>query len=362
MNAADILSQAQAILNDSNIQFPTTLGPEIECFSFTAEKEPFAAVKLVETMGCVQKLMYGKKIRVDFGHNILELPILPLNSVHEFGKFINTIFTVIKNQNPNIKFLFAGDTPQTIFKISRKNRYNALIDGVCRESVRGKDILTNMCRHSAFQVNIGLGHWETFSIESKKLFYVLNNLGPSLAILFEELAGDFDSKRYKAFTFGEERRLPSYYFNWETVDRIEEFLLSIPQLIIEEPVKSNQWKVDGMLPKSLNAFHTSTIWHGVRFHGIDHKNKDKNGERLEFRLFNSMDPILMARAMVMIGEFTKYIVETPLQKIPILAQERWETIRTKKEGHRATIKMVRDVLSGIPIPYLQEILKRNMYQ
>jgi hypothetical protein len=357
LTAKTVIDQLHCFRYENDVDFTTTLGPELEFFVYDQNCNP---VNLTQYPDIIYHIKHAMVTGTDLGLNQFEISSKSHHSLMGYLKAMKKVFTFLMEQTPSSTWLFEfnGTAHKTCGRV-KGGAYDAKISALEKEdSVRG--MLTEKCmtRHASFQINIGVSRFGgVFSHESKKLMYAFTNWGPALAVYFETLTHNKILDRLpNAYKFTTDIRGPMYK-TWEFCDNLEEELLKVPQLITKDD--DGTWRVYGKCPSSLNAAaniaHTGGIFWIVRPQAIG----DKGAERMEFRALSAMSPLHGAYTLRFVNQLVTYVQSTRVQDLPVLTESEWHTCMGNTRtpvSHQEKITIAqKSLLQKLPVSLLWSV-------
>lgn len=340
--ASTLLAQLRDLgTPDRNIAFETSLGVESEMFVYDEAGNPVDLTHYIELLQGIPDVW---ACGTDLGKNMLEIAFNPYRTIEAYVSSWIKVLSFFEGHNvsKNWHFLFSGDAQGTCGWVC-KPRYAAAIDALIAESPNGFKVVDCMTSHAAWQVNVGVGQYGgVFSHEAKKLLYAFNNWGPAVCLLFERIANDLSCTRIAhGYDYAPEYRGP-HYMPWEACDNLEGEILNIPQLIVCK--HGDVWEPCGQKPLEINPVHTGTIYWFARAQGI----YDKEAARIEIRSPNSIAPILSIKALLIIDQLIRFVLERDVKDIPVLDKNTWTAIK-EKERVRTSLQLALGFLKKLPI-------------
>ena len=333
MSLQKIRQSMRSALRDDNYLFGSLMGPEMEVFVFDGMGKP---VDLHQHAITSEQLPGFWAIGTDAGCNMLELAFPPCQDTHSYIKlWLEFCDAWMKSDVArDWRFVFRGTTLQKKSHLAPKPRYGVLAKALSREGTDGNGFLNELTRHASFQVSVGLGGVSVFKKKSLALFGYLNNLAPALLHLvckepcFERLVSYWKYAGHQTRS----DRCPRF-FNKRNVAGLSDFLLSVPQLVCGSGCKQSIAPFNGCA-QGFDPLHLGTLWYWCRVQGVG----DKQCERLEFRIFDSIPPRQSVDAMVVLDRVVRRIVRG--DEFPRFTKKEWMQLHFGK-GEKATQKKIR---------------------
>jgi hypothetical protein len=272
----------------------------------------------------------------DLGKNMMELAFRPAQSLWEYMHMVQCVFCwMSKNEvSKNWYFVF-GDNPDSSLGYDPQPRYQALVRAVSNS----KEFVAQMTKYASFQINIGVeGIGGLCTEKARRLIYILNNWAPALALNVEYASGAETSSRLpRAYTniVNDSRRCP-HCISLQDAMNFESYLTSIPHLIVDS---GSGWEPGiGEYPSCVEDVNMADIWWSTRPKWDNEEGDDcLTAERIEKRMLTIMPPHRSISIVSWFDNIVRNILDDS-QKLPVLSDNDWHFIRSKKNGARKCAK------------------------
>ncbi len=348
-SASEVCGLLRPLLSGNTRPFLNPLGIEIEWFVYGEDGSPVSLEGQEALFEAIKGLSSVWDAGNEVGRNMIEVALRPCMSLREFVKGMLRIFSFLAEDTVarNWRFLFEPSAKETIGWI-RKPGYEAALEALGTEAARYGDprnsakvvrlARENMISYAAFQVNVGVGSYDPFAREVKRLLYFFSNWSPAIALYFESRDRLSTRRVPDAYGFAQRFRGDGYrdYRFWENV---EDELLRVPQLIRDGECGS--FRYDGRYPARLNELHLGKLFWDAR----PRAPYDPDRARVEVRSLGTMSPPLMVEAVRLYDFLTELILgEGNSRGLPTLSESEWWSIKRKEFGYAEIVRRLLDEL------------------